>query len=263
MSRVIKLGQLQARTPSSAYRFLGLAANTTTDSTWTDQSGGGRNAALGANLTAGTAWATVGFNATTEQSSAATTKPFFQFSSIAAFDWDWLAGDSLLIFIKGQFTTPAATSYMLGNSGTVVSKPGIRARAFVTHKADIQLCDVAGAVTTVTATTGTPLSAAPSADTSIAWVLDSRSRTASIYVNGAIDVSGYAVPVSDYRTSADLLGIGGAPDASANYKSTACKFREVHVLVTKAKGLPSDISTTISTLHNVRNYVLTERRFPA
>lgn len=263
MSRVIKLGQIQARTPSSAYRFLGLAANTTTDSAWTDQSGGGRNVSLGANLAAATAWATIGFNATTEQSSAATTKPFFQFPSTAAFDWDWLAGDSLLIFIKGQFTTPAATSYMLGNSGTVVSKPGIRARAFVTHKADIQLCDVAGAVTTVTATTGTPLSAAPSSDTSIAWALNAATRTASIYVNGAVDVSGYAVPASDFRTSTDLLGIGGAPEASANYKATAAKFREVHVLISKGKGLPSNVATLIATMHNVRNYALTSSQFPA
>lgn len=263
MSRVIKLGQLQARTPSSAYRFLGFASNTTTDSTWTDQSGGGRNAVLGANLTAGTAWATVGFNATTEQSTGATTKPFFQFPSTAAFDWDWQAGDSLLIFIKGWFTTPLATSTILGNGGSVASKPGIRARTFVTHKADLQLCDSAGTVTTVTATTGTPLSAAPAADTTIAWALDAGTRTASIYVNGVVDVSGFAVPASDYRTSADLFGIGGSPDASANYKSTAAKFREVHILVSRRRGLPSNIATLIATMHNVRNYALTASQFPA
>lgn len=262
MSRIVKLGQVGPITPSSAYRFLGFASNSTSDSTWTDASGRGNHAARGANLAAATAWATAGYNATTEQSTAATTKPFFQFPSTAAFDWDWLAGDSLLIFVKGLFTTPAATSYLLGNSGTVASKPGLRARVFVTHKADIQLCDVAGVVTTVTATTGTPLSAVPATDTSIAWALDATTRTAAIYVNGAVDISGFAVPASDFRTSADLFGIGGAPDASANYKSAAAKFREVHVLVSKARGLPSDVASLISALHNCRNFVVGERRMP-
>jgi hypothetical protein len=261
MPKSLRIGQYKERTPSAAYRFLGLATNSTSDTTWRDRSGKDNHATLGANLAAATAWATAGYNITTEQSTGATTVPIFLLAA-DVWDWDWPAGDSFLIFAKGKITTPAATSALLGNSGSVASKYGMRMRTFTTHKTDIAFTDSDGNAVTVTATSGNVSAASPT-DKTIAWVGDSESRTVSIYVDGAIDVSGYSVPSDTYKNIGNPFYIGGAPSGSTNFVSSACQFRELHMLVSAGKGLPSNISNLVERLHYTYEYRLTEDDFPA
>lgn len=262
MAKSLRLGQYKERTPSAAYKFLGIGSNSTSDSTWRDVSGRGNHATLGANLPAATAWGTTAYNSTTEQA-AATTVPIFALGA-TVFDWDWANGDSFLILAKGKFTTPASTYAVLGNSGSVAAKNGIRMRSFATHKTDISFTDSAGNVVTSTATTGN-LSAASPSDVSVALVADSTSRTASIYLAGAVDVSGYSVPLpaGSYKNISNPFYLGGAPAGPSSFVSTACAFRELHVLITRGKGLPSNIAALIERMHHTYEYKLTDNDFPA
>lgn len=260
MSKSVVIGTDLGLRPALAYRFLGLASNSASDSTWLDRSGDGTNASRGADLAAATAWATPGFNATTAQTVGATTVPMF---FLAAGVWDWTFEDSFLIFAKGEFTSPAATSALLGNSGSTSAKPGIRMRTFTTHKTDVSFTDSAGTVTTVTATTGNLSSASPSADTTAAWVFDATTRKASIYLGGAIDVADFAVPSANYTNLANPFYLGGAPSGASNFLSTAAKFRELHMLIRKGAGLPSNIAMLIEKLNAHRNVALTAEEFPA
>lgn len=259
MVNSVILGVHNGLQPSSAYRFLGFGTNSASDAAWTDQSGKGNHATLGANLAAATAWGTGGRNITSEDVTAGSEKTFFQLP-FAAWDWDCVGRDSFLIAMRSYITTPASNSTLMGNSATTDSRPGIRMRSFTSHKTDMQFRTI-GSGTTLTATTGLVSAASPS-EKFVCWTYNSSGSTASIYIDGEVDVANSAVPVADYTPISEPFDIGGGLSGSATWVGTATSTLEFHLLIAKRRALPSNIATLVRKLYRHRYIALTESEFP-
>lgn len=166
--------------------------------------------------------------------------------------WNYLNGDSLLLFIRGQFVLPGVDAPMLG-SGVGATRPGFKA----TIRAAVSGVNPAGRVTVgfypnvgvnsfINDTKIALASASPTTDVTLAIFVNGQDGTCSVYVNGAPDRIKEVLPKQDYRALRDLV-IGGCINY-INYDGVASKVSEVQML-TWTNAAPSNPDNLAAMLH--------------
>lgn len=217
----------------------------------------------GAELTQPTCWATNGYLTMASRANAVGDFASLEMAKLNS-AWNYLNGDSMLIFVRGKFTLPGADLPILG-SGVSNSRPGFKAtvRAAVSGglpagRVGLSFAPVSGSVVYISDTTVAVASASP-VDTSLAIYVDGQARKVTVYVNGAPDRIGEALALADYRAVRDLV-IGGCINFT-NYDGIASQVSEAQFL-TWAAGAPSNPNQLVALLHSVPFHRLTAVECP-
>lgn len=217
----------------------------------------------GAELSQPTCWATNGY-----LTMAARANAIGDFASLPMATlnsaWNYLNGDSFLLFVRGKFTLPAADTPILG-SGVSNSRPGFRAWARAAASGGnpagriaVGFYPVSGSSVFINDTTVALASASP-VDVSFAIFVDGQAKTCSLYANGVPDRIREALAVQDYRAVRDLV-IGGCINFT-NYDGVASQISEAQFL-TWSNAAPSNPDQLVALLHSVPFHRLTAAECP-
>lgn len=268
------LGPLQnslATTPSPRYVFDWRMVNDLgSNVNCVDISGKGNNSVTfgtagtpGAELAQPTCWANTGYLAMAARANAVgdfASLPMAKLNEV----WNYLNGDSFLLFLRGKFTLPAADSAVCG-SGVSNSRPGFKVsvRAAVSGglpagRIGCAFAPVSGS-TVYISDTYVPVASASPVDTSIAIFVDGQARQASIYVNGVKETKNEALALGDYRAVRDLV-IGGCINFT-NYDGISSQISEAQFLTWSAAA-PANADQLVALLHSVRFHRLTASECP-
>lgn len=268
------LGPLQnslATTPSPRYVFDWRMVNDLgVNTACVDISGKGNNSVTfgtagtpGAELTQPTCWANNGYLTMATRSNAIgdfASLPMAKLNEL----WNYLNGDSFLLFIRGKFTLPASDLPVCG-SGVSNSRPGFKlaVRAAVSGglpagRIGCSFAPASGSVVYISDTTVAVASASP-VDTSLAIYVDGQTRKVTVYVNGTPDRIGEALAVADYRAVRDLV-IGGCINFT-NYDGISSQFSEAQFL-TWSNAAPTNPDKLVALLHCVPFHRLTATECP-
>lgn len=262
MSRVVKLGQVQSPEPSAGIIGLWPCYQDSADTLVRDQSGLEQNLSFGAGLTAGEAWATAN-----TFSSVETTADDCGILTLADFDYDFNAGDNLLMAFRVSAAAPGATRTLIGNGYNSTSAQGLRLIIKATgvmapwlyqSTGDKFLSDTASAVADGTAK-----------HVVFAWYdhnVAAGTAKYMIWING---VRAYATAVAASGlgtcTPVDALRIGGNKTGAAAYQSMAANFAALHIYRAAVSAAP-----TLEALDRIANRLyrsplvpLTNREWPA
>lgn len=268
------LGPLQnslLATPSPRYVFDWRMVNDLgVNTACVDISGKGNNSVTfgtagtpGAELTQPTCWANTGYLTMATRSNAIgdfASLPMAKLNEL----WNYLNGDSFLLFIRGKFTLPASDLPVCG-SGVSNSRPGFKmtVRAAVSGglpagRIGCSFAPVTGS-TVYLSDTYVPVASASPVDTSIALYVDGQVRQASIYVNGVKETKNEALALGDYRAVRDLV-IGGCINFS-NYDGISSQISEAQFLTWSAAA-PANADRLVALLHSVPFHRLTAVECP-
>lgn len=268
------LGPLQnslATTPSPRYVFDWRMVNDTgSNVNAVDLSGKGNNsgtfgtaATPGAELVQPACWSNTGY---LTMAARANSPGNFAGLPMATLNgaWNYLNGDSFLLFVRGKFTLPVADTPILG-SGVSNGRPGFRAWARAAASGNnpagriaVGFYPVSGSSVFINDTTMALASASP-VDVSFAIFVDGQDKTCSLYGNGVPDRVREALLVQDYRAVRDLV-IGGCINFT-NYDGIASQISEAQFLTWSASA-PSNPDKLVALLHSVPFHRLTATECP-
>lgn len=221
MSRVVKLGQIESPAPSTGIIGYWPCFQDSADTLVRDRSGKQQNMTFGAGLTTAEAWATANCLSTVE-----TTADDVAILSAADFDYDFNAGDCLLISGLVYAAAPAATRTLIGNGYNSTSAQGLRFIVKATgvcapwlyqSSGDKFLSDTTGALADST-----------TKHLTFAWYNHSVAAGTASYMIWFNGVRQYATAVATSglgtMTPVDDLRIGGNKTGVSAYQSMAARF---------------------------------------
>lgn len=237
---------------STAYHFAGWApGHIKTALALYDRSGQLRDAAFQASLTAANAWATDGL--LTIANPAANSL----LARIAPLDFNYTAGETLLVFWRGFATPEGADAALVGDIGdgsTTTRTGGFEVIVSTAGKLKLFCRDNAAGSYFSGTTTATAFEAAT--EHTIAICLDGATKTYCMWVDGVRD----AAMVSNFATfssgaTIDTVGgktvwVGGNGRVSAGVQEgVACQTRALHILRRTSGGIPTTIDLAVANLH--------------
>lgn len=250
MSKILgKIGTFAPVTPSTGYIAYFPCGQPTTDTVLTDRSGNGRNATLGANLTAANAWATSG-----KLSTAYGTNDGGCVLTQAQMDSFVYGTDTLLVFFRAILTDPAANTGVFG-----ARTKGICLRLTTTGVLDAIINKDAGD-NFVTSPAGDW--ADGTTENSHLFVFDSVNLRMYTYnnavVNSAITATGAAITSGAITGNTSGWRIGGYTNAA----TCAGKFQAVHI-ARKTGGVTStQVANWAKRLHNSSHVPMSQTEWP-
>jgi len=221
MSRVVKLGQIESPAPSTGIIGYWPCFQNSADTLVRDRSGKQQNMTFGAGLTTAEAWATAN-----TFSSVETTADDVAILAAADFDYDFNAGDCLLISGLVYAAAPAAIRTLIGNGYNSTSAQGLRFIVKATgvcapwlyqSSGDKFLSDSTGALADST-----------TKHFMFAWYNHNVAAGTASYMIWFNGVRQYATAVAasglGTMTPVDDLRIGGNKTGAAAYQSMAARF---------------------------------------
>lgn len=250
-------GSVAASFRTLGYHFHGWAPGQgNRDAKFYDRSGQLNDGEFGANLTAATAWGTAGFVATTNPASTATA------IRIPSLGFDYLGGESLLLFWKGQLTPEGSDATLIGD--TTSSTNGIRIFCTSTGKIKVNLYQASGALSRFGGITAGTVGATGETH-SFALAIDGTTAKHKFWVDGAADAN---------FTSGDgflTLGSGGTIDttntltinvgtgASGSTTDGMATLTQALIILRGRIGLgcPSDIDTLVANMQRDPTRIIT------
>ena len=250
MSQILgKIGTFAPVTPSTGYIAYFPCGQPTSSTVLTDRSGNGRDATLGANLTAGNAWATSG-----KLTTAYGTNDGGCVLTQAQMDSFTYGTDTLLVFFRAILTDPGANSGVFG-----ARTKGIAIRLLTTGVVDAVINKDAGD-NFPTGPTGD--FADGTTEHSHLFVFDSVNLKMYVYnnaiVNSAITSAGANITSGAITGNTTGWRIGG-------YSSTitcAGKFQAIHIL-RKTGGITSTyVASLANRLHRASHVPLSQTEWP-
>lgn len=250
MSKILgKIGTFAPVTPSTGYIAFFPCGQPTTDTVLTDRSGNARDATLGANLTAGNAWATSGklstAYGTNDGGCVLTTAQMSPFT---------YGTDTLLVFFRAILTDPAANTGVFG-----ARTKGICLRLLTTGVLDVVINKDAG----------DQFPTAPAGDWadgttehSHLFVFDSVNLRMYVYnnaiVNSAITATGASLTSGAITGNTTGWRIGGYTNAA----TCAGKFQAFHI-ARKTGGVTStQVAALANRLHRASHVPLSQTEWP-
>ncbi len=249
-----ELVDLDTLRQSDGYHFHGFAPNQiNSDLKFYDYSGALNDGTFQAQLTAANAWANAGFLTQADPSGVGN----LMLTALPALGFDYLAGDSLLIFWRGMATPEGGTSPIMGNTAGTAAN-GIRVVVTTAGKLQVNAYQASGALSRFGGTsTGTCFEAAVAH--SFAFAINGVAGTHCYWVDGARDAayaSGFLTfgsgGIIDTATSTTLkLGGDGATSGSVQL-GVACRTQALAVLQgRRGLGTPAvaDLDLLVANLH--------------
>lgn len=226
MSRIVKLGQIASPVPSLGTIGYWPCFQPSSDTLVYDRSGNQQNMSLGAGLATAEAWANANVLSTVE-----TTADDVAILSAEDFDYDFNAGDNLLIAGLVYAAAPAATRTLIGNGYNSTSAQGLRlivkstgvcAPWLYQSSGDKFLSDTAGA-----------LADSSTKHFTFAWYNHNVAAGTANYMIWFNGVRQYSSAVSTTglgtMTPVDALRIGGNKTGASAYQSMAARFSALHM----------------------------------
>lgn len=214
------------------------------DAKFYDISGALNHGSFGANLALATAWATAGFCSTTVPPGTNNDTAI----RLPALGYDYLGGESLLIFWKGRCTPPGANQYLIGDIPNSSTK-GLSIRAEATGKVTPLMSDGTGKF--MVASTSVVLSATVTHSYCVA--VDGNLKKYMIQEDGVEvwPLTTYNSGVAFDTVSAATLNIGtGSPAPGTTGAGVASSTQALVILRGRTgQGLPSGIAALMSRLH--------------
>ena len=236
MSRVVKLGQIASPEPSAGIIGLWPCYQDSADTLVRDQSGLEQDIAFGAGLTAGEAWATAN-----TFSSVETTADDCGILSLEDFDYDFNAGDNLLMAFRVSAAAPAATRTMIGQGYNSTSSQGFRLIIKTTGVLAPWLYQSTGDKFLSDTTSAVADSSAK--HVVFAWYDHNVAAGTAKYMVWINGVRAYASAVSTSGlgtcTPVDALRIGGNKTGASAYQSMAASFAALHLYRSAASAAPT------------------------
>lgn len=221
MSRVVKLGQIASPEPSTGIIGYWPCFQDSADTLVRDRSGKQQDMTFGAGLSTAEAWATAN-----TFSSVETTADDVAILSAADFDYDFNAGDCLLISGLVYAAAPAATRTLIGNGYNSTSAQGLRFIVKATGVCSPWLYQSSGDKF-LSDTTGA-LADSTTKHFTFAWYNHNVAAGTASYMIWFNGVRQYATAVSTSglgtMTPVDDLRIGGNKTGVSAYQSMAARF---------------------------------------
>lgn len=248
------LYSLDAMRQSDGYFFHGWAPNQlNSDLKFLDYSGALNDAAFQTNLSASAAWATAGFLTQADPVTASN----LQLVALPALAWDYLRGDSLLVFWRGMATPEGSDQPLIGNTGGT-SANGIRIMITSAGKLKVNGYQASGTLSRFGGTSTATVFEASTAH-SFAVAIDGVTGKHCYWVDGARDAafsSGFlnfgSGGIID-MVSATTLKLGGDGSTSTSVQNgVACKTQALVILQGRnGLGTPvvADLDLLVANLH--------------
>ena len=244
----------QNPSPHRRYFFHGCAAlQTNQDSKFKDMVAG-NHGVFGANLSVANAWANYagGYISTADPAGGATDSVI----RIPGPNYDYLAGEGLLLFWAGQITPEGADSSIMGTShGT--SANGLRIRCSTTGRLSFALHDTAPtslfSISTTDTVAGKPF-VSGEYHTFAVWI-NGATRKCSFWVDGVINIDDQIISSSNpcNTLSSGTWNIGAASQSGGTTEGTAVKtyaFAGLKFPATDVLPVPSDITAIAFAFNN-------------
>ena len=251
-------GSVAASFRTLGYHFHGWAPGQgNRDAKFYDRSGQLNDGAFGANLTAATAWGTAGFVATTNPASTDTA------IRIPSLGFDYLGGESLLLFWKGQVTPEGSDATLIGDTYSTAAN-GFRIVCTSTGKIKVNLYQASGTLSRFGGTTAGTV-AATGETHSFALAIDGTTGKHKFWVDGAADANfslgnGFLTLGSGGiidTTNAVTINIGtGASGSTTDGMAT---LTQALIILRGRTGLgcPSDIDTLVANMQRDPTRIIT------
>lgn len=219
-----------------------------TDAKFYDYSGHRNDGTPGADLSVATMWGTAGFASTTNPSSSNTA---IRFPSL---NFDYLGGESLLVFWKGQVTPEGSDATVLGNTENAAQNSGLKIMSTSAGKVKVTAYQNSGSLSRFGGTT-TAACFVASETHSFALAIDGTTGKHKFWVDGEVDAayaSGFLTlgtgGIIDTQEAVTFnLGTGATGSGSAGI---ATATQALIVLKGRAGlGCPGDIDTLVADIH--------------
>lgn len=223
-----------------------------------DISGAGSHAQREADLTVSAMWTTAAGYASTLDTAAVDGQRLRRLK-LPALNWDWMGGESLMIWWLGKCTAEASSTNLMGTARGVAGENGFRVRVASTGALGMTMSEGATATTTFTTSTLLPFDGALH---SIGFWLDGRGRLGYSYVDETVQVDGNS-PTGDMLPTAaqvaagtDRLILGG--DSLLTGSATSSIAQSTRALAV----LKFAATDTVPTAEQVRQAMLQLRAAP-
>lgn len=179
--------------------------------------------------------------------------------------WNYAAGDSFLLFLRGKFTLPGADLPLFG-TGVSSSRPGFKGTikaasagaSWPAGRLVVGFYPSSGSNVFLN-DTNLAIAAASPVDVSVALFVNGQARTADIYINGVANRQNEAVALQDYTAVRDLV-IGGCINFT-NYDGIDSAISEAQCLVW-AHSAPQNPAQLVARLHASPFHRLTATEAP-
>lgn len=168
-----------------------------------DISGAGSHAQRETDLTVSALWTTAAGYASTLDTAAVDGQRLRRLK-LPALNWDWMGGESLLIWWLGKCTAEGSTTNLMGTARGVAGENGFRVRVASTGALGMTMSEGATATTTFTTSTLLPFDGALH---SIGFWFDGRARLGYSYVDETVQVGGNS-PTGDMLPTAAQVAAG-------------------------------------------------------
>lgn len=168
-----------------------------------DISGAGSHAERETDLSVSALWTTRTGYASTLDSSAVDGSRLTRLK-LPALNWDWMGGESLMIWWLGKCTAEGSSTNLMGNARGVSGENGFRVRVASTGALGLTMSEGSTATTTFTTSTLLPFDGALH---SISFWFDGVSRRGYSYVDETVQVNGNS-PTGDMLPTAAQVSAG-------------------------------------------------------
>lgn len=243
-----------ARTPSSGY-FCHLWAGSSSngDGVVPDISGNQSNATFHTNMTKALAWATAGF-ASTDTGGA------YRTFLLPALNYDYAAGESLIIVWKGRGTAPATSKGIVADSEGS-SDSGFAVRVDAEGKIQSYLSDGSGHFTDVS----TNVLVEPTITHTYAIAIDGVAKKYEVHEDGVVVRS--LIALGDGTTAYDTKTVKpvklGTQDSFSTAANTVALSTQALVILRGrvGRGLPTDYRALMQSIQRTPDRLVTRRQW--
>jgi hypothetical protein len=223
-----------------------------------DISGAGSHAQRETDLTVSALWTTAAGYASTLDTAAVDGQRLRRLK-LPALNWDWLGGESLLIWWLGKCAAEGSSTNLMGNCRGAAGENGFRVRVASTGALGLTMSEGATATTTFTTSTLLPFDGALH---SIGFWFDGRERKGYSYVDETVQVNGNT-PTGDMLPTAaqvaagtDRLILGGDSLLTGSATSSIAQSTRAFVILKFAA------TDTLPTAEQVRQAMMQLRAAP-